>query len=175
MAEESGEPKIFALKVTQNQEKNVATIVMNKALKEKIPIYSILAPAEMKGYIFIEADSVGAVEDSVAGLRHVKNIVGQEKKSILRPGQPTTMETQVREVPFAEIEHFLEAKPSVEGIERGDIVELIAGPFKSEKAKVVRIDEDKEELTVELVESVVPIPVTVRGDYVRMIQKKGPS
>jgi transcriptional antiterminator NusG len=54
----------------------------------------------------------------------------------------------------------------------GDIVELIAGPFKGEKARVQQIDESKEEITVELFESVVPIPVTVRGDSVRVLKKE---
>jgi transcriptional antiterminator NusG len=37
---------------------------------------------------------------------------------------------------------------------------------------VQRIDHSKEEITVELFEAVVPIPVTVRGDHVRVISKK---
>ncbi len=58
------------------------------------------------------------------------------------------------------------------GFEPGDIVELIAGPFKGEKAKVVRVDEAKDEIVVELIGSIVPIPVTVRGEYVRLISKR---
>jgi transcriptional antiterminator NusG len=59
----------------------------------------------------------------------------------------------------------------VSGIEEGTIVELIAGPFKGEKAVVKRVDMGKEEITVELYESVVPIPITVRGDHVRVVEK----
>ena len=51
----------------------------------------------------------------------------------------------------------------VAGIEEGTIVELIAGPFKGEKAVVKRVDSAKEEITVELYESIVPIPITVRA------------
>ena len=54
----------------------------------------------------------------------------------------------------------------------GDIVELVAGPFKGEKARVMKIDETKEEITVELFEAMVRIPVTVRGDSVRVLQKE---
>jgi transcriptional antiterminator NusG len=53
----------------------------------------------------------------------------------------------------------------------GDVIELIAGPFKGEKARVQKIDESKEEITVELFEAMVPIPVTVRGDHVRVLEK----
>jgi transcriptional antiterminator NusG len=52
------------------------------------------------------------------------------------------------------------------------VVELIAGPFKGEKARVKQIDEAKEEITVELFEAMVPIPVTVRGDHVRVLEKE---
>src|SRR2546426_1151304 len=58
------------------------------------------------------------------------------------------------------------------GIMEGDIVELVAGPFKGEKARVMKIDETKEEITVELFEAMVRIPVTVRGDSVRVLQKE---
>ena len=51
-------------------------------------------------------------------------------------------------------------------------MELISGPFKGEKAKVVRIDESKEDVVLELIEATVPIPVTVKGDQIRLIQKE---
>ena len=56
-------------------------------------------------------------------------------------------------------------------IEEGNIVEVIAGPFKGEKARVQRIDESKEEVTVELFEAMVPIPITVRGDHVSVLER----
>ncbi len=39
-------------------------------------------------------------------------------------------------------------------------------------AIVKRVDEAKNEITVELLEAVVPIPVTVKADHVRVIDKK---
>jgi transcriptional antiterminator NusG len=53
------------------------------------------------------------------------------------------------ETTLAEVGHFLIPKPVVAGIDEGTIVELIAG----------------------LYESVVPIPITVRGDNVRVVEK----
>ena len=60
-------------------------------------------------------------------------------------------------------------RSDVEGIAEGDIIELIAGPFKGERAQVQRIDESKDQVTVELYEATVPIPVTVRGDQIRVL------
>ena len=42
---------------------------------------------------------------------------------------------------------------------------------EGEKAVVKRVDASKEEITVELYESVLPIPITVRGDHVRVIDR----
>jgi len=72
---------------------------------------------------------------------------------------------------FGEVEHFLTPKPAVVGINEGAIVELISGPFKGEMARVKRVDVAKEEITVELFEAMVPIPITVRGDHVRVLSK----
>ena len=77
------------------------------------------------------------------------------------------------ETSMTEVEHFLTPEPPLAGISEGDIIELVAGPFKGEKAKVLRMDETKEEITVQLFETTVPIPVTVRGSHVKMLEKGG--
>ena len=76
------------------------------------------------------------------------------------------------ELNIEDIEHYLAPKISVSGMVEGDIVELIGGPFKGEKARIKQIDETKETVTVELFEATVPIPVTVKGEDVRVIQKE---
>ena len=65
-------------------------------------------------------------------------------------------------------------EPSVDtvSIEEGDIVEIIAEPFKKEKAKVLRIDKQKEEVVVSLLGAVVPLPVTIKMDNVRVIRRE---
>jgi transcriptional antiterminator NusG len=70
------------------------------------------------------------------------------------------------------VEHFLTPKTAVVGITQGSIVELISGPFKGEKARVKRVDVTHEEITVELFEAMVPIPITVRGDNVRVLKRE---
>jgi transcriptional antiterminator NusG len=57
-------------------------------------------------------------------------------------------------------------------IQKNDIVEIIAGPFKRENAKVTRIDKAKEEVVVELLEAAVPIPITVKMDSVKVIRRE---
>ena len=66
---------------------------------------------------------------------------------------------------------MLEQAKAQLNIQKGDIVEIISGPFKRENAKVTRIDEQKNEVIVELLEAAVPIPITVKLDAVKVIRR----
>jgi transcriptional antiterminator NusG len=144
---------IVALKASIGHEKNVADDVGSKAKSKNSGIYAILSPANLHGYVLIEGMNTDELRESVRGIRSARGLVDGETN-------------------FADIDHFLTPKPLVSGIQEGDVVELIAGPFKGEKARVKNIDEAKEEITVELFEAMVPIPVTVRGDHVRVLEKE---
>ncbi len=147
---------IFAVKTSIGHERIVADAIENKAMRKGSEIYGILCPQPMRGYIFIEARNPDALQELLKGVKKVRGIVRGEGGII----------------PMEQIEHFLAPKPLVSGIVEGNIVELIAGPFKGEKARVQQIDEAKEEITVELFEAMISIPITVRGDHVRVIEKE---
>ena len=144
---------IFAVKVAVGHEKIVADLIANKAKRLGSEIYSILVPTKLRGYLLIESSSIVTIQRLVKNVQHIRGVV-----------QGTT--------PFSEISHFLTPKPIVSGITEGSIVELISGPFKGEKARVRQIDKTKEEITVEMFESMVPIPVTVRADHVRVLERE---
>ena len=65
-------------------------------------------------------------------------------------------------------------KPSAEymSIKEGDIVEILADSFKKEKAKVIRIDKQKESAVVSLLAAVVPLPVTIKLDNIKVIRRE---
>ena len=65
----------------------------------------------------------------------------------------------------------MKSKPVEITLEKGDLVEVSSGPFKGERAKIVRIDKVKEEVTVELVEVAVPIPVTIKLGTIKLLPK----
>ncbi|GAB7020145.1 transcription elongation factor Spt5 [Halostagnicola sp. A-GB9-2] len=138
---------IYAVKTTASQERTVADMIINR---EEPDIHAALAPDSLTSYVMVEADDNAVLNRVLEDIPHARSIV---------PGKSD----------ISEVEHFLSPKPDVEGIAEGDIVELIAGPFKGEKAQVQRIDEGKDQVTVELYEATVPIPVTVRGDQIRVL------
>lgn len=147
---ESQKATVYAVKTTANQERSVANLLSMVARKENLDIRSVLAPEELKGYVLVESPMHEIVEHAIQNIPHAKTVVKGASS-------------------IAEVEHFLAPKPAVTGITEGDIVELISGPFKGERARVKRVDLAKEEITVELSEAMVPIPVTVRGDIVRVL------
>ena len=141
---------LFGVRTTIGQEKVVSELLENKAKKEGFHVYSVIFIDSMRGYLFIEAENEGEARRFAYKVPHVKGLV---------KGSMT----------FDEIKHFLEVKPMTAGIKHGDIVEITSGAFKGEKARVVRVDESKDKITVEIIEAVVPIPITVNASNVRVV------
>jgi transcriptional antiterminator NusG len=142
---------LYAVKVTTGQERNVATMLADKAKVSKLPVFAILAPAELKGYIIVEASMPHTVEELIRGMKHVRERV----QGLVDP---------------SEVNHYLETRPVVEGLEIGILVEVVAGPFKGMQARVMRVDEGKEEVTIEILEASFTLPITVHADYVREVK-----
>jgi len=150
--EEQFSTKIFVVKTTTGQERNVARLVAAKVEMTHIPIKALLVPDTLKGYVFIEADGPHLVEEAIAGVRHVRSRI---------PGL----------VSFAEIERYIIRKPVIEDLNEEDVVEITGGPFKGMRAKITRIDKSKGEVTLELLEATFTLPITVHSDYVKLVEK----
>lgn len=144
---------IFIIKVSANKEDQAVDLISDRVTKKNLNVYSIARPHGLRGYILMEADSRETVEEACFDLPYVKNML------------PNTVE-------YDEIKSMIEPEVTSMNIEKGDIVEIIAEPFKKEKAKIIRIDKSKEEVVVELLEATVPIPITVKIDNVRVIRRE---
>ncbi len=143
----------FVVRTATGQERTVSDLIASRSKTMNMKISSIVSPRALKGYIIVEADTIGDIESSITSSANIKGLL---------PGT----------VHFSEIEHYLEEKSVSMTVNKGDIVELVAGPFKGEKAKVVRVEQSKDELIVELIDATVPIPVTIPGDSIRIIERK---
>lgn len=150
--EEKRESVIYAVKVTTKKEENALELIYDRILKKKLEVYAITLPHGLRGYIFIEAKDRENAEEAVFNLPYVKGII------------PKVLD-------YEELRSMLEPKATEVNIEKGDIVEIISDTLKKEKAKVVRIDKTKEEAVVSLLGAVVPIPVTVKLDNLRVIRR----
>ena len=156
---------LYILKTSIGQEANVANEIRARlsgsgSLVDIVDeIYSVLQSDHMRGYIFVEASAQ----------HHVEKVIG-------RAGNRTTPLKNCRKVldgeaPFRDIFPHLEPKAATAGISEGDIVEVRLGAFKGQRARVTNIADSKEEITVELFDAPVPIPLTVRADQIRVTQR----
>jgi transcriptional antiterminator NusG len=146
----STDSKFFAIRTTGGQERVVANLLQTRANAKKLLIRSIIVLDSFKGYIIVEAPDSNVAYEALAGIRHVRG--------------------QIRgDLPFKDIEGYLVKKPVVSELSTNDTVEVIAGPFKSMKAKITRVDYEKQEATVVLLDSPYQIPVTVDANYLKRL------
>jgi len=155
-AEQKEKMHLFALRTTANREDQVMDFVSSNATRKKLDVYSVIRPHGMRSYIFIEAKTRTDAEQAAFNVPYARGILPNE-------------------IQYSEIEHMLEQVKREVNIRKKDIVEVIAGPFKREKAKVTRIDKTKEEVVIELLEAAVPIPITIKIDSIKVIRREGGS
>ncbi|MEK6900120.1 MAG: transcription elongation factor Spt5, partial [Nanoarchaeota archaeon] len=147
--------QIYGLRTAANMEDQVVDYLISKLQKQPtLGILAVIRPHGMRGYIFVEATSKGDSETTLQGVPYARGLLPHE-------------------IPYQEIEHMLEQVKVEMNIHKNDIVEIISGPFKRENAKVIRINKQKEEIVVELLEAAVPIPITVKMDAVKVIRREG--
>ena len=147
------ESKIFALRTTANREDQVADFIASNIAKKGLEVYSVIRPHGMRGYIFLESKDKREAEEASFRVPYARGILPKE-------------------IEYKEIEHMLERTKTMKmTVRKNDIVEIISGPFKREKAKITRFDKEKEEVVIELLEAAVPIPITLSLDSVKVIRR----
>lgn len=143
---------LFAYRVTSGQEAIVADLLHEKVRKTKAPINALVVSPRLRGYLIVESPSDMEAKRLINNVPHVKGAL-------------------TRAMQIEEIANLLESKPPEITLQKGDMVEITSGPFKGERAKIVRMDEEKDDVTVELVEVAVPIPVTIKLGIIRVLPK----
>lgn len=152
MSTEQKQTSIYPVKTTGGQEKTVATFVSQRAKQKSKPIFSILALDTWKGYVLFEAANSQSVDEAIQGFKHVRSKI---------PGM----------MKFSDIEKFLVTKSMAAELHEGDTVEIVAGPFKTMRATISRVEQAKEEITVVLLDTPYQMPVTINIGYVKLVQR----
>ena len=130
------------------QEENKEIVLNDIRLKS---IQSVLLVDDLKGYVVVEAEGVSAMFNAIQGIRHIRG--------------------QLRgELEYSEIENYLIKKSTVSELSVDNTVEIIAGPFKGMKATVTRIDHDKEEAIVILLDAPYQLPVTIDANFLKPLK-----
>ena len=148
MAEEV-KSHLFAIRTTGGQEKVVMNLLQTRAKMNKINIQAVLLVDNLKGYVVVEALDPSAAYQAIEGIRHIRG--------------------QLRgELEFKDIEGYLVKKSTVTQLTVDKIVEITGGPFKGMKATITRVDYEKEEATVVLLDAAYELPVTVDANYLKL-------
>jgi transcriptional antiterminator NusG len=140
--------RLFALRATAGYERNVANMIEGRIPRGSRDVHAILVLPTLKGFVFVEGKDRETVAELVRDLRHVKS-----KAPV--------------QVDVSEVSKHLVERPLIDVIAEGMTVEVIAGPFKGFTGKVTRVDKIRKEVTLELLESAYPFPISVPVNQVR--------
>ncbi len=141
----------FIIRVTLGREMQVIERLQSQLERVK-GIYAIIKPYSLKGYVFVEADAYESVSQLIYNIKHVRGIIKKELSE-------------------AETLKLVEKKQQTIEINAGDVVKVLAGPFKGETATVKSVNKDKGEISVMFTESAVPISVSIKISDVSTIKE----
>jgi len=148
------EPRLFAVRTVAGRELDVALLIEQHARDEDIPIYAVIVPPQIKGYVIVETPAAFYASNAIQGIRYAKGVV---------PGV----------LKYEDVERLLKPEAVVETLKPGDIVEIISGPFRDMKAQVVRVNPAKNEVVLNVLEVEYMLQITVPGDAVRPVKERG--
>ena len=113
-------------------------------------VQTVLLLDELKGYVVLEAQDPPSMFNAIQGIRHIRG--------------------QLRgELQYNEIDKYLIKKSTVTELSVDNTVEIIGGPFKGMKATVKRVDQEKEEAVVILLDAPYQLPVTVDANHLKKV------
>ena len=113
-------------------------------------VQTVLLLDDMKGYVVLEAQDPPSMFNAIQGIRHIRG--------------------QLRgELSYSEIDRYIIKKSTVTELSVDNTVEIIGGPFKGMKATVKRVDQEKEEAVVILLDAPYQLPVTVDANHLKKV------
>ena len=145
--------RFYALQVTGGMEERVALVLAERARNMGLDVRSIVVAPNTKGFVMIE---IGDPKDLFYLIRGVRNIKRR------RPVMMSMDDVVKAAVPVVEL-------PS---LSRGQLVEIVAGPFRGMKGRVVEVYESRGEVDLTLLESDFRMVVTVPLDHVKPVEEK---
>jgi len=143
--------RFYAIHVVKGMEGRVALILEERSKSMGLDVRSIVVPVDANGYLIVEVGNSGVLYHLIRGVRYVK---------------------RKRPVAVKEEDALRLAKPVVEApkVARGQLVEIIGGPFKGMKGRVVEVYEARRDVDVSLLD--FRMVVTIPLELVKPIEQK---
>jgi len=143
----------YALAVTGGAEERVALLLAERARRLGLDLRSIIVSPKARRYIVVE---VGDPGDFFLLIRGVKN---------LKRRRPIRMKE-------ADVMSLVKLEREIPELERGQIVEVIGGPFKGMKGRIVEVYKSRGEVDLTLLESEFRMVVTIPMDQVKPVEEQ---
>ncbi|MCE4599947.1 MAG: transcription elongation factor Spt5 [Desulfurococcales archaeon] len=153
MDEQARPSRFYAVYVTGGTEERVALILRQRTIAMGLDIRSIIVPPDLRGTIVVEVGSPGDLFDLVRGLRDVK----RRRPVLIKKEEAVRLAAPVVEVPT---------------VSKDQVVEIISGPFRGMKGKVVEVYETRGEVDLVLLESDFRMIITVPLEQVRPVKEE---
>ncbi len=153
MEEKRYPSRFYSVYVTGGTEERVALILRQRALAMGLDVRSIIVPSDLKGVVVVEVGNPGDLFDLIRGVRDVK----RKRPVMIKPEDAVKLARPVVEIPE---------------VTRGQVVEIIGGPFRGMKGRVVEVYETRGEVDLVLLESDFHMIVTVPLEQVRPLQEE---
>ncbi|MGC9071995.1 MAG: transcription elongation factor Spt5 [Acidilobus sp.] len=148
-ASQSRPSRFYALRVVGGNEEKVALLLGERAKALSLDVRSVVYSKDLKGVVFVE---VGDVKDLYYLIRGVKGVKGR-----------------ALQVNVNDVIKFVRPTIVSASIEKGQLIQVIGGPFKGMKGKVIEVR--KSEVDITLLEGDSKIVVTVPIDQVRPVSE----
>ncbi len=144
------EPRFYAVRTIGGREIDVALLIEARAKEHGLDIKSIIVPPNIKGIVLVEAPAAYIVAEAIRGIRYARSIA---------PGY----------IPASEIDKVVKEEIRVT-IKPGDIVEIIAGPFRGHRARVERVDPHRQQVEVIVLDASFNLRLSTALDTVRPVR-----
>ncbi|MEM1628308.1 MAG: transcription elongation factor Spt5 [Desulfurococcaceae archaeon] len=157
MSQKETDTSIYVVRTTTGRELDVALIVERRVseMSEKestTGVKSISVIPGIRGFVFIETSKPSELYKLLSDMKYIKG-------------------SKFLKISINELLGMIKPKSTIEDLKVGDEVEIVRGPFKGMRARIVEINKDKNMVTVNILEATFTIPITIPGDYVKKTQR----
>lgn len=139
---DESELKIFTVRTRVRSERNVGEAITKRAKNQNIIIGTIQYPAILNGYIFVECNDRQKLKKLIKNVKNAQGLLNGE----------TTKD---------EISKYVQSSRSRKKMIEGTRIEIIDGQFKGERAIIQHVNSRTKQLTVELMDEVLKMPITL--------------
>ncbi len=142
--------KIFTVRTRIRSERNVGEAIIKRATSKGINIGTIQYPTILNGYLFVECDNREVLNRLIKNIRNAQGLLNGE----------TTLE---------EISKYIKTPRFKKKFYEGTRIEITDGQFKGERAIIQHINDRTHELTVELMDEILKIPIVISRDKCKIL------